>query len=138
MKRIALVLVVALVASGSTLAIASSQRERPTAPRAATRATLGEITGIEQRLDRIVHAPRVNCRTVVCVNRTLTQHGKAIKKLKRDLRFLSQDFYNCEVVQGVSQFADFAADGGGTTTGLDFDGSDTPDMWAVEWICGVV
>lgn len=101
--------------------------------------TLGELTGIERRLDRVVQAPRVNCRTVVCVNRTLAQHGKAIKRLKGDLRFLSQDFCNCEVVQGVSQFADFAADGGGTRTGLDFDGSDAPDMWAaVEWICGVV
>jgi hypothetical protein len=84
-----------------------------------------------------VHAPRVNCRTVLCVNKTLTKQGKAIKKLKRDLRFLSRDFYNCEVLRGVSQFADFAADGGGATTGLDFDDSGSPDMWAVEWICGV-
>jgi hypothetical protein len=139
-KRIALILVVALVASGSTLAIASSQRATPPAGSADRRAgvTLGEISRNLQKLDELRPVQRVTCRTLTCINRTLTKQSQAINNLKRNLRALSKDFYNCEVLQGVSQFSDFAADGGGTTTGLDFDTPGTPDMWAVEWICGVV
>lgn len=134
MRRIALILVVALVASGSTLAIAGSQRSEAPRTSAGQGPTVAEVLdALAEDADR-VSTPRVACRTLECINRTLTSQGRAIKRLKAQMRAINQ----CEVVQGVSQFEDYQSTGGGAITGLDFDDSNDPHMWALAWICDVV
>ncbi len=116
-KRIIVAIVATLVLGGTTVAVAGSQERR-----APSKPTAEDLRPMSKSLakvnDRLLQAKRVKCRTIGCVNRTLTRLSKAVKNLNRDA-------FKCEQYVNVTRYDGYvySPDGGATvfpTTALDY------------------
>ena len=124
----------AFTLGAATLAFAgSSERRIASTSRAESTPVRKDLGEINRRLSQSTHA-KVNCKSVKCVNQTLTRLSKDVKNLKRDA-------FQCEQVVNVTSYDGYlySPDGGATvfgTTALDYtDTGDVPTDQFVVYTC---
>jgi hypothetical protein len=130
-QRIVVTLAVATVAVGG-FAVASSASIGTRKP-VSNPVVRQAHTRIGQLADRLAQL-RVRCRTLSCVNKSLTRLATGLKNLSTELA-------NCEHVIAISQYGDYASDPDtGPTTGLDYTVLGTPIenvKQMLVWTCAV-
>jgi hypothetical protein len=116
-KIIIALLTMAVVLAGTAAIVnASGGSEREVAKSSAGPQKRAHLSGAP------AHAA-VNCRTLKCINQKLTK--------------LNTGVFKCERIVPVTQYADFAAVGGGAITGIDYTQTgDAPTNFMVVDICG--
>ena len=133
MQRLIIAAIVATLAiTATTVAFGdSSERRVPARSAEKSKPIKKRLAEVEQRIDQ---AKRVNCRSVSCVNQTLTRLSKDVKALKRDA-------FQCEKYINVSRYTGYVytPDGGTTlfeTTALDYTTpGETPTDRVVVYTC---
>jgi hypothetical protein len=121
-----------LVIGGSAMALAgSSERRVPAAP-GASKPIAKDLARAKQRLTQ-ANAARVRCRTVGCVNRTLTRLARAVNALSRDA-------FECERFVNVTSYNGYLYSPDGATvfptTALDYTQTgDAPTDRVVVYTC---
>jgi hypothetical protein len=119
MRRLIVVAIVATLAiGGAAVAFASDNSER----RIAAKPSASEsnpmkraLTKAERRLAQ-ASAAKIKCRTLGCINRSLTRLAKAVN-------VLVDETYNCEKYVNVTQYSGYLYDDGVNvfpTSGLDY------------------
>ena len=106
-KLIIVGMIGAFTLGAATLAFAgSSERRIASTSRAESTPVRKDLGEINRRLSQSTHA-KVNCRSVKCVNQTLTRLSKDVKNLKRDA-------FQCEQVVNVTSYDGYlySPDGG--------------------------
>ena len=124
MKKLIIIAVVAALAiiTATTVAFGdSSDRRMPSRSGAEASPIKKSLARVDQRLNQ---AKRVNCRTTRCFNNTLT-------KLKKDVKALQRDAFQCEQYVNVTRYNGYVytPDGGTTvfpTTALDYTAQGDP------------
>ena len=135
MRKFIIVAGIATLALGAaTVAFGgSSERRIASTPTAKSNPVQKELSEVNRRLIQS-KAARVNCRSVDCVNRTLTKLSKAVKKLNRDA-------FKCEQLVPVTSYSGYlyTPDGGASvfeTSALDYtESGDTPSNQVVVYTC---
>lgn len=132
--RILVALIATVALGGATFALADSSEHRTQSTPSA------ESKPVPKRLDKVnrllgrARAARVSCRSMSCINRTLT-------RLTNDVRALKRDAFQCEQLTNVTRYSGYVytPDGGNTlfeTTALDHtDPGDTPTDRVVVYVC---
>src|SRR5918992_1875196 len=117
-KRIIAAVVAATVLGGAAVAVGDSSESRdPAKPTAGSDPSPKKLGEVNRRLNQSL-AARVSCRSMGCINRTLTRLTAAVRRLNRET-------YQCERYVNVTQYSGYrySPDGGTTefgTTALDY------------------
>lgn len=147
-KALALVLVVSVLTGMGVFAVSATGRRstpaRASAHRVDSHRLLEELNRVVARTEdsaNSVSLARVSCRSLGCINRTLTSLQSqiaAVRSYAKNTSNLLRTFLGCLALGDVTQYGDFlSTDGVNPTSGLDFTATgDVPDMTSVAWVCG--
>lgn len=124
MRRLMVVgAVAAAVLGGAAIAAGDGGERRVVDATASSRPEARPVAGVNERL-ALARAARVRCRTLGCINRSLTKLAKAVENLNRET-------YRCERYVNITAYDGYVytPDGGATlfeTTALDYSQEGDP------------
>ena len=133
--------VAAFAVGGAALAFGDASEQRTAVPlKAGSKPVEKDLAKVKRGL-RQAQAARVRCRSIGCVNRSLTKLANDVNALENNVEILRHDAFDCEQLVNITRYDGYVwtPNGGATlftTTALDITTPGDPaSARAVVYVC---